>query len=82
MMICHEAYELLSTAEVMELTTLDYPVFMLDKRSKDVVYVRNMYVHEYLEYIAHPEYYEAWLEKPVHIDSTEEIEKKEKERKK
>ena len=82
MLICHEAYELLSTAEVMELTTLGYPVLILDKRGARVVYVRNMYVHDYLDYIAHPNYYAAWLEEPVRIDSAEEIERKKKERKK
>ena len=81
MLICHEAYELLSTAEVMELTTLGYPVLILDKRNTNVVYVRDMYVHDYLDYIAHPNYYTAWLEEPVRIDSAEEIERK-KERKK
>lgn len=73
MLICHEAYELLSTAEVMELTRLGYPVLMLDKRNKRVIYVHDMYVPKYIDYIAHPEYYAAWLEKPVHIESTEEI---------
>ena len=82
MLICHEAYELLSTAEVMELTTLGYPVLILDKRNTDVVYVHDMYVPEYLDYIAHPKYYAAWLEEPVCIESYEEIERKKKERKK
>lgn len=82
MLICHEAYELLSTAEVMELTTLGYPVLILDKRNTDVVYVHDMYVPEYLDYIAHPKYYAAWLEDPVLIESAEELERKKKERKK
>ena len=82
MLICHEAYELLSTAEVMELTRLGYPVLILDKRGTDVVYVHDMYVAEYLDYIAHPKYYAAWLEEPVCIESTEELERKKKERKK
>ena len=82
MLICHEAYELLSTAEVMELTTLGYPVLIQDKRSTNVVYVNNMCVPEYLDYIAHPKYYAAWLEEPVCIESAEEIERKKKERKK
>ena len=82
MLICHEAYELLSTAEVMELTTLGYPVLILDKRNPAVVYVYDMYAPEYLEYIAHPKYYAAWLEEPVCIESAEEIERKKKERKK
>ena len=81
MLICHEAYELLSPAEVMELTRLGYPVLILNKRNTDVVYVYDMYVPEYLDYIAHPKYYAAWLEEPVHIESTEEIEGKKKERK-
>ena len=80
MLICHEAYEPLSTAEVMELTMLGYPVIVLNKRNMDVVYVYDMYAHEYLDYIAHPKYYAAWLEKPVRIESTEEIERKKKER--
>ena len=82
MMICHEAYEPLSTAEVMELTRLGYPVLILNKRGMDVVYVHDMYVPEYLDYIAHPKYYAAWLEEPVCIESYEEIERKKKERKK
>ena len=82
MLICHEAYEPLSTAEVMELTKLGYPVLILNKRGTDVVYVHDMYVPEYLEYIAHPKYYAAWLEEPVCIESSEEIERKKKERKK
>ena len=82
MLICHEAYELLSTAEVMELTKLGYPVLILNKRGTDVVYVHDMYVPEYLEYIAYPKYYAAWLEEPVCIESSEEIERKKKERKK
>ena len=82
MLICHEAYEPLSTAEVMELTKLGYPVLILNKRGTDVVYVHDMYVPEYLEYIAHPKYYAAWLEEPVCIESIEEIERKKKERKK
>lgn len=82
MLICHEAYELLSTAEVMELTTLGYPVLILNKRGMDVVYVHDMYVPEYIDYIAHPKYYAAWLEEPVCIESYEEIERKKKERKK
>ena len=73
MLICHEAYELLSTAEVMELTRLGYPVLVMNKRSTNVVYVNDMYVPEYLDYIAHPKYYSAWLEEPVRIESTEEI---------
>lgn len=80
MLICHEAYELLSTAEVMELTTLGYPVLILNKRGMDVVYVQDMYAPEYLDYIANPKYYAAWLEEPVRIESTEEIERKKKER--
>ena len=82
MLICHEAYELLSTAEVMELTRLGYPVLVMNKRSTNVVYVHDMYVPEYLEYIAHPKYYAAWLEEPVCIESSEELERKKKERKK
>ena len=82
MLICHEAYELLSTAEVMELTRLGYPVLILDKRNTNVFYVYDMYVPEYLDYIAHPKYYAAWLEEPVCIESSEEIERKKKERKK
>ena len=82
MLICHEAYEPLSTAEVMELTRLGYPVLVMNKRSAKVVYMNNMYVHDYLDYIEHPKYYAAWLENPVHIDSTEEIERNKKERKK
>ena len=82
MLICHEAYELLSTAEVMELTTLGYPVLILDKRNTNVVYVYDMYISEYLDYIAHPKYYAAWLKKPVCIDSAEELERNKKERKK
>ena len=82
MLICHEAYEPLNTAEVMELTRLGYPVLILNKRGTDVVYVHDMYVPEYLEYIAHPKYYAAWLEEPVCIESSEEIERKKKERKK
>ena len=82
MLICHEAYELLSTAEVMELIRLGYPVLILDKRNMDVVYVYDMYVPEYLKYIAHPKYYAAWLEEPVCIESAEEIERNKKERKK
>ena len=82
MLICHEAYEPLSTAEVMELTRLGYPVLILNKRGTDVVYVYDMYVPEYLKYIAHPKYYEAWLEEPVCIERAEEIERKKKERKK
>ena len=82
MLICHEAYEPLSTAEVMELTRLGYPVLILNKRGTDVVYVHDMYVPEYLEYIAHPKYYAAWLEEPVCIESSEELERKKKERKK
>ena len=81
MLICHEAYELLSTSEVMELTTLGYPVLILDKRSTDFVYVNDMCVPEYLDYIAHPKYYVAWLEEPVRIESVEEIERNKKERK-
>ena len=81
MLICHEAYELLSEAEVMELIRLGYPVLVLNKRSTDVVYMNDMYVHDYLDYIAHPEYYAAWLEKPVRIESVEEIERNKKERK-
>ena len=82
MLICHEAYEHLSTAEVMELTRLGYPVLVLNKRCAKVVYVNNMYVHDYLDYIAHPKHYAAWLEEPVCIESYEEIERKKKERKK
>ena len=82
MLICHEAYEPLSTAEVMELTRLGYPVLILNKRGTDVIYVHDMYVPEYLEYIAHPKYYAAWLEEPVCIESSEELERKKKERKK
>ena len=82
MLICHEAYELLSTAEVMELNRLGYPVLVMNKRSTNVVYVHDMYVPEYLDYIAHPKYYAAWLEEPVRIESAEEIERKEKKRKK
>ena len=82
MLICHEAYEPLSTAEVMELTRLGYPVLILNKRGRDVIYVHDMYVPEYLEYIAHPKYYAAWLEEPVCIESSEELERKKKERKK
>ena len=82
MLICHEAYELLSTAEVMELTAIGYPVLILDKRNMDVVYVYDMYAPEYLDYIAHPKYYAAWLEKPVRIESSEEIERNKKEIKK
>lgn len=82
MLICHEAYELLSTAEVMELAAIEYPVLMLNKRNKDVIYVHDMFVPEYLDYIAHPKYYAAWLEEPVCIESSEEIERKKKERKK
>ena len=81
MLICHEAYEPLSTAEVMELAVLEYHVLVLNKRSNKVVYVNSMYVSDYLDYIAHPKYYAAWLEEPVCIDSAEEIERK-KERKK
>ena len=82
MLICHEAYEPLSTAEVMELTRLGYPVLILNKRGTDVIYVHDMYVPEYLDYIAHPKYYVAWLEEPVCIESAKEIERKKKERKK
>ena len=82
MLICHEAYELLSTAEVMELTRLGYPVLVLNKRGTDVIYVHDMYVPKYLEYIAHPKYYAAWLEEPVCIERSEELERKKKERKK
>ena len=82
MLICHEAYELLSEAEVMELIRLGYPVLVLNKRSTDVVYMNDMYVPEYLDYIAHPKYYAAWLEEPVRIESTKEIERKKKEIKK
>ena len=82
MLICHEAYEPLSTAEVMELTTLGYPVLILNKYKKDVIYVYDMYAPEYLNYIAHPKYYEAWLEEPVCIESSEEIERNKKEIKK
>ena len=82
MLICHEAYELLSEAEVMELIRLGYPVLVLNKRSTDVVYMNDMYVPEYLDYIAHPKYYAAWLEEPVCIESAEELERKKKERKK
>ena len=81
MLICHEAYEPLNTAEVMELTVLDYPVLILDKRDKSASYVHDMFVPDYLHYIAHPKYYAAWLEEPVNIDSAEEIERKKKERK-
>ena len=81
MLICHEAYEPLSTAEVMELAALEYPVLILDKRSTKVIYVRSMRVADYLDYIAHPKYYAAWLEGPVRIESAEEIERKKKERK-
>ena len=76
MMICHEAYELLSPAEVMELTRLGYPVLVMNKRCTKVVCVNNMYVPEYLEYIAHPEYYAAWLEEPVRIESTHDAPKR------
>ena len=82
MLICHEAYELLSTAEVMELTKLGYPVLILNKRGTDVVYANDMYIPEYLDYIEHPKYYAAWLEEPVCIESSEELERKKKERKK
>lgn len=82
MLICHEAYELLSTAEVMELTRLGYPVLVMNKRSAKVVYMHSMYVRDYLDYIAHPKYYAAWLEEPVCIESSEEIERNKKERKK
>lgn len=82
MLICHEVYELLSPAEVMELTRLGYPVIILNKRNNDVIYVHDMCVPEYLDYIAHPKYYAAWLEEPVCIESYEEIERKKKERKK
>ena len=82
MLICHEAYELLSTAEVMELTRLGYPVLVLNKRNTNVVYVNDMRVSEYLDYIAHPKYYAAWLGEPVRIESAEEIGIKKKERKK
>ena len=82
MLICHEAYEPLSTAEVMELTRLGYPVLILNQRGTDVIYVHDMYVPEYLDYIAHPKYYAAWLEEPVCIESSEELERKKKERKK
>ena len=82
MLICHEAYEPLSTAEVMELTRLGYPVLILNKRGTDVIYVHDIYVPEYLDYIAHPKYYAAWLEEPVCIESSEELERKKKERKK
>ena len=82
MLICHEAYEPLSTAEVMELTRLGYPVLILNKRGTDVVYVHDMYVPEYLDYIAHPKQYAAWLEEPVCIESSEGIERNKKERKK
>ena len=82
MLICHEAYEPLSMAEVMELTRLGYPVLVLNKRGMDVVYVHDMYVPEYLDYIAHPKYYAAWLEEPVCIESSEGIERNKKEKKK
>ena len=82
MLICHEAYELLSTAEVMELTRLGYPVIILNKSGTDIIYVHDMCVPEYLDYIAHPKYYAAWLEEPVCIESSEELERKKKERKK
>ena len=81
MLICHAAYDLLSTAEVMELTRLGYPVLVLNKRGTDVIYVHDMYVPEYLDYIAHPKYYAASLEEPVCIESSERIERKKKERK-
>ena len=71
MLICHEAYELLSTAEVMELTRLEYPVLILNKRNMNVVYVHDMYAAEYLDYIGHPKYCAAWLEEPVRIESTQ-----------
>ena len=76
MLICHEAYELLSPAEVMELTRLGYPVLILNKRNTDVVYVHDMFVPDYLYYIAHPEYYAAWLEEPVRIESTQDAPKR------
>lgn len=76
MMICHEAYEFLSTAEVMELTRLGYPVLVMNKRSTNVVYVHDMLVPDYLYYIAHPECYSAWLEEPVCIESTQDAPKK------
>lgn len=79
MLICHEAYEPLSTAEVMELTRLGYSVIVLNKRNNDVIYVHDMCVPQYLDYITHPKYYEAWLEEPVHIESAEEIERNKKE---
>ena len=82
MWICHDAYELLITAEVMELTRLGYPVRVLKKHGAKVVCVNNMYVSDYLDYIAHPKYYAAWLEEPVCIESSEELERKKKERKK
>ena len=82
MWICHDAYELLITAEVMELTRLGYPVLILNKRNMNIGYVNDMCVSEYLDYIVHPKYYEAWLEEPVRIESTKEIERKKKERKK
>ena len=76
MLICHEAYDLLSTAEVMELTRLGYPVLVMNKRSTNVGYVNDMCVSEYLDYIAHPEYYAAWLEEPVRIESTQDAPKR------
>ena len=76
MLICHEAYELLSTAEVMELTRLGYPVLVMNKRSTNVVYVHDMFVPDYLYYIAHPEHYTAWLEEPVRIESTQDAPKR------
>ena len=82
MLICHEAYELLSTAEVMELTRLGYPVLILNKRGTDVVYVYDMDVPEYLDQITHAKYYAAWVEEAVCIESFGGIERNKKDRKK
>ena len=82
MLICHEAYEALSTAEGVGLGRLGYPVGVLKKHGAKVVCVNNMYVSDYLDYIAHPKYYAAWLEEPVCIESYEGIERNKKERKK
>lgn len=79
MLIYHDAYDFLSTAEVMELTKLDYPVLVLDKRSTNVIYVSDMFAREYLDFIAHPKFFAAWLEEPIRIESAEEIERKERE---
>ena len=74
--ICRAAYDLLSTAEVMELIRLGYPVLIMNKRGTDIIYVHDMCVPQYLDYISHPKYYAAWLEEPVRIESTQDAPKR------